>query len=997
MPKLKFLNGGGQMGARIRDFDWAASPLGPPELWPLPLRSAVSICLNSSFPTAVYWGRQLHLLYNDAWAPIPAEKHPSALGRPAIEVWADIWPVVGPQFAQVMETGEGVSAFDQMLPMVRAGRVQETYWNYSFTPIRDDDGQVVGVLNQGNETTDRVANQRRQEFRLRLEEALRHKSDPRALMETAIAILGQHLKANRVGYGEVEPDDETVSLQVCWTDGVEPLAGSYRLDSFGKDDIARQRQGMSQFCEDVQDDPAQDETVWSAIDTRAYASVPLIRNGRFTASLYVNFREPHHWTEEEIAAIEDVGTRTWEAVELSRAEAGMRESEARFRNLADHAPVMMWVTDPQGCCTYLNRQWYEFTGQTEAEALGFGWLEATHPQDRAAAERVFLEANAERRPFRLDYRLRRHDGSYRWAIDAAAPRFSPNGDFLGYVGSVIDVDERREIEDRLRVSEERLRIATEAADIGTFDFDPISGTLQWDRRCKAAFGLAADAPVSYDVFLAGLHPADRAATDREVQRALAPDGPGHYKVEYRTIGLDDGIERWVAARGQALFDETQPGRPATRFVGSVLDITATKRAEDVLERRVEERTLELEAANRELRAQIEERERVQETLRQMQRLEAVGQLTSGVAHDFNNLLTVVLGSIRFIERAIARNEVDGRVGDRLGYMRMAAERGAALTAQLLAFSRRQRLEPKPVDLNETVTGMQDLLQNAMGGSVKLATALQPGLWPALADATQVELVLLNLAINARDAMEVGGSLTITTGNLTLGPPQRPGEPAAGDYVMVAVSDTGTGMTPEVLAKAFEPFFTTKEAGKGSGLGLAQVYGFAKQSGGGVVIETKLGEGTTIRVFLPKAAQRAGDATAAIAAPQAQLGRVARVLLVDDDSRVREVTRSLLAELGCEITEFGSGAAVVAALEQASMEFDLAVFDFAMPGMNGRDLARQVQARYPSLPVIFVTGYADLAALHDVSDERIVQKPYRDGELERKVQQALQVSGIRPGG
>lgn len=992
MPKLKFLNGGGEMGARIRAYDWSSSPLGDPEHWPLPLRSAVSICLNSAFPTAVYWGPQLHLLYNDAWAPIPAEKHPAALAQPASEVWADIWPIVGPQFAQVMATGEGVSAFDQMLPMVRGGRAQETYWNYSFTPIRDDDGHVVGVLNQGNETTDRVVNQRRQEFRLRLEEALRHEADPRALMAIAVEVLGHYLQANRVGYGEIEPDDETVQLQVCWADGVEPLSGSYRLDSFGKEDIARQRQGLSQSCDDVLTDPAHDPAVWSAIETRAYASVPLIRNERFTASLYVNFREPHHWTDADIRIIEDVGARTWEAVERARAEARMRESEARFRNLADHAPVMMWVTDPLGFCTYLNRQWYAFTGQSEQEAHGFGWLDATHPDDRSSAERIFIAANAERRPFQLDYRLRRHDGSYRWAIDAAAPRFSATGDFLGYVGSVIDIDERREIENQLRIGEERLRIAAEAADIGTFDFDPISGTLQWDARCKAAFGLSPEAEVTYETFLAGLHPADRDATDREVKRALAPDGPGHYKVEYRTIGINDGIERWVAARGQAIFDESRPDRPATRFVGSVLDITATKRAEDVLERRVEERTNELEAANRELVAQIEERERVQETLRQMQRLEAVGQLTSGVAHDFNNLLTVVLGSIRFIGRAIARNEIDSRVTDRLGYMQMAAERGAALTAQLLAFSRRQRLEAKPVDLNETVNGMQELLQNAMGGSVKLATALQPKLWAAMADATQVELVLLNLAINARDAMEVGGSLTISTGNVHLGPPQRPGEPSAGDYVMVAVSDTGTGMTAEVLAKAFEPFFTTKEAGKGSGLGLAQVYGFAKQSGGGVVIETRLGEGTTIRVFLPKAAQAASEASPVEAVPQTHLGRVARVLLVDDDSRVRQVTRGMLSEMGCDITEFDSGAAALAVLEQDNQSFDLAVFDFAMPGMNGRELARQVQSRYPSLPVLFVTGYADLAALKDVGEERIVQKPYREGELERKVQRALQLAG-----
>ena len=526
--------------------------------------------------------------------------------------------------------------------------------------------------------------------------------------------------------------------------------------------------------------------------------------------------------------------------------------------------------------------------------------------------------------------------------------FRRPGDFLGYVGSVIDIDERREIEDRLRIGEERLRIAAEAADIGTFDFDPISGTLQWDARCKAAFGLSPEAEVTYETFLAGLHPADRDATDREVKRALAPDGPGHYKVEYRTIGIDDGIERWVAARGQAIFDETRPDRPATRFVGSVLDITATKRAEDVLERRVEERTNELEAANRELVAQIEERERVQETLRQMQRLEAVGQLTSGVAHDFNNLLTVVLGSIRFIERAIARNEIDSRVTDRLGYMQMAAERGAALTAQLLAFSRRQRLEAKPVDLNETVNGMQELLQNAMGGSVKLATALQPKLWAAMADATQVELVLLNLAINARDAMEVGGSLTISTGNVS----SRPAAASGGAGCRRLCDGRGVGHRnghdSRGAGQGVRALLHHQGSGQrlrpwpGAGLWLRQAIGWRRGDRDPTWARGRPSASSCQRP--PQAASRSEPAWSAV--PQTHLGRVARVLLVDDDSRVREVTRGDAGEMGCDVTEFDSGAAALAVLDQDNQSFDLAVFDFAMPGMNGGELARQVQSRLP---------------------------------------------------
>ena len=422
-----------------------------------------------------------------------------------------------------------------------------------------------------------------------------------------------------------------------------------------------------------------------------------------------------------------------------------------------------------------------------------------------------------------------------------------------------------------------------------------------------------------------------------------------------------------------------------RAVAALHDLNET------LEARVEARTRELAAANAELHRQIGERERVEEALRQSQRLEAVGQLTSGVAHDFNNLLTVISGNIEFLGRAVT----DERSQRRLEMMRGAADRGARLTAQLLAFSRRQRLEPKPVELNHTVGSMRDLLQSSIGGGVRIETTLQPDLWSALVDATQIELVVLNLAINARDAMAVGGCLTIETANVVLTePPSRPEEPAPGAYVMVAVSDTGTGIAPEVLARVFEPFFTTKAVDKGSGLGLAQVYGFVKQSGGGVRIDTRLGEGTSVRVYLPRV--ETGDAPLA-QAPQAVDCATRRapeddpiLLVVDDDGAVREITTTILSELGYGIRQASSGLAALHALE-ADPCIDLVLLDFAMPGMNGAEVACEIRRRWPHLPVMFVTGYADTDALMrvgEVGTDRVVQKPFRDGELQRKVAAAL---------
>src|SRR4029079_7587792 len=322
-----------------------------------------------------------------------------------------------------------------------------------------------------------------------------------------------------------------------------------------------------------------------------------------------------------------------------------------------------------------------------------------------------------------------------------------------------------------------------------------------------------------------------------------------------------------------------------------------RRLNEELEFHVQERTAELAAANRQLLAQIEERERVESTLRQMQRLEAVGQLTSGVAHYFNNLLTVVLGNIGFLEKGLAAAGVDGKLAQRLANMKMAAERGAKLTDQLLSFSRRQRLDPRPLNVNEAVAQMRGLLQSTLGGSIQIDNHLDDAIWPALADPTQLELAVLNLAINARDAMGGLGKLAITTGNVILGQPVTAIEPPPGEYVAICVADTGSGMSEEIQAKAFEPFFTTKGPGKGSGLGLSQILGFAKQSSGGLALPSRPNEGTTIKIYLPRfrGEERSAPPTALASIADAQFSG-ATILLVDDDDGVREVTGAMLKEM-----------------------------------------------------------------------------------------------------
>ena len=417
-----------------------------------------------------------------------------------------------------------------------------------------------------------------------------------------------------------------------------------------------------------------------------------------------------------------------------------------------------------------------------------------------------------------------------------------------------------------------------------------------------------------------------------------------------------------------------------RTEAKLREMTAT------LEDRVRERTQQLSQANNRLTAEIAERERAESFLLQSRKMEAIGQLTGGVAHVFNNLLTVIIGNIGMLEKT-ATAKSDPVLGRRLSHMRIAAERGAKLTSQLLAFSRKQRLEPKALDLNHTVTNMRELLQSSVGATLRIETKLDPELWRADVDPTQIELVLLNLAINARDAMDNAGLLLVETCNVSCGPPELQEHPPAGDYVMVAVTDSGSGMTEEILARAFEPFFTTKAIGKGSGLGLSQVLGFAKQSGGGVRIDTRPGEGTSVKVYLPRSAATVAEEQSVQAVEWNMPQEQATILLVDDDPGVRDVTASMLRDLGYSVVEAGSGQAALEALKNEPA-IELALVDYAMPGMNGAEVAKQARALSPLLPIVFITGYADASALAGISEERIIRKPFANGDVSTKLRAAL---------
>jgi signal transduction histidine kinase/CheY-like chemotaxis protein len=470
----------------------------------------------------------------------------------------------------------------------------------------------------------------------------------------------------------------------------------------------------------------------------------------------------------------------------------------------------------------------------------------------------------------------------------------------------------------------------------------------------------------------------------DARRAAAAAGV-EYRVEIR-MRRHDGVYRWHRIENRPMLSN---GRVAY-WLGTAVDIDDIRHANELLEQRVAERTAELESANCRLAAQIEEREAAEAQLRQSQRIEAIGQLTAGIAHDFNNLLTSIIGNIELVEVRI--RPFDERSGRLLSAALAAAGRGASLTAQLLAFSRQQRMNPEPLDLNRVIDGMAALLHSTIGATIHIEMRPAQELWSALGDAAQIELVLLNLVINSRDAMPNGGTITISTGNATLGPPRRPEEPPAGDYVMVSVADRGAGIAADILDKVFDPFFTTKEVGRGSGLGLSQVLGVAQQLGGGVRIETEPGRRTTVSVYLPRAGATPAARMRRSRTDHTRSGDTAErsrggILLVDDDPDVRAVAAAMLREAGHMVIEAGSGGAALERLDHGP-HIDLLIADLAMPGMNGFELARAARQERPDLPILFVTGFADMARAEDSLHETVLQKPFRADELAAKVAEAL---------
>jgi len=588
-------------------------------------------------------------------------------------------------------------------------------------------------------------------------------------------------------------------------------------------------------------------------------------------------------------------------------------------------------------------------------------------------------------------------------IDSREPRRFTDSDttFLrSYANLIAAAVDRLRVIEEWRDEEQRLRLALEAGELGSWELDLATGRATSTPRTLQIFGYADAGTVwSYDAMLDHVLPEDRALVADGMRRTLDTRIEWHFECRIRRGR--DGAVRWIEARGRCAG---KPGGAApTHLLGIVADITlrkateeALRRSNEALEARVAERTRELTEANARLRAEAEERERVEEALRQSHKMEAVGQLTGGLAHDFNNLLAGISGSLELI-RTRADQGRSAELGRYIDAALTLVSRAAALTHRLLAFSRRQTLDPKPTGMNRLVHSMEDLFRRTVGPGIHLETRLDDELWPILCDPNQLESALLNLVINARDAMPDGGRLTIETRNLrrderrfasggTDGKAFADAPP--GDCVVMSVADTGSGMPPDVLARAFDPFFTTKPLGQGTGLGLSMIYGFVQQSGGQVGLRSAVGAGTAVTITLPRhhgTVESVVEHDTVVDPPVADAGAV--VLVVEDEPAVRMVIRDVLADLGYIVLVAGDGRTGLHIVDSRT-RIDLLLTDIGLPGgMNGRQLADAARQRRDGLKVLFITGYAEGAVIGGVLDQgmQVMTKPFRVDMLAARVQ------------
>lgn len=656
-----------------------------------------------------------------------------------------------------------------------------------------------------------------------------------------------------------------------------------------------------------------------------------------------------------------------DVTERMLAQEVLRESEERFRLIADSAPVPIWVTKLDRTRSFVNQAYLDFLGLPFEQAIVFDWRKVLHPEDlpRILQEQVAGESSL--KPFVLEARYKDAAGEYRWLRSESQPRWDPTGKHIGFIGVAHDITAAKQAESDLRRLNEilELRISERTAQLESSEAQ-MRAIFETSHQYQSLLNPHGDVLYANRTALAGI-------------RAHAADviGQPFWETPWfsGTEGMRDAVlaafltvmkgeEVQIAMKlrlpiGERYFDFAM--RPLRDQHGAV--IGAVPEAIDITERRQGE-----------------------EALRQSQKMEAVGQLTGGVAHDFNNLLTIIRSATDFLRRRDLPEERRRRYIDAISD---TVERASKLTAQLLAFARRQPLKPQVFNVGAQVESVAQLIRPLVGGRIRIEVGIDDPDCFAIADIAQFETALINLAVNGRDAMDGEGLLTIAVRKVQTIPALRAQSARGGNFVAISLADTGTGIASDHIEAIFEPFFTTKEVGKGTGLGLSQAFGFAKQSDGDIEVTSTPGQGATFTIYLPQAAKPADAAeAAAIGSEPSTIGRGYRVLVVEDNDDVGQFSTELLEDLGYTVRRVAEANAALAILAADEFSADLVFSDVIMPGMNGVELAGVIRERYPGLPVVLTSGYSNVLAENAHRGFELIQKPYSVESLSRILRKAI---------
>jgi len=621
---------------------------------------------------------------------------------------------------------------------------------------------------------------------------------------------------------------------------------------------------------------------------------------------------------------------------------------------------------------HVDARFAELYGLSEEQALSAlptaTFFAAIHPDDRPRMRIAVAGMVAGAEKFSKEFRVITPDGKTLWMHGRGQSHFDDKDQPVRFTGLLVDVTERKR-------TEERLRIAQSAGGVGTFEYSDGFATARVSAEFCRLLGLHPASILPVRTINSVLRSTDAGMLIPEPHRGGPPETlDGVFPI----VRNDDREERWVARRGEILRE----GESGYRLIGVIYDVTASKAQEAAL------RDLN-ETLEKRIETAIAERQLAEDALRQAQKMEAVGNLTGGIAHDFNNLLTIIMGNIDTVSRRLDQS-ADPRARRALENAQKGAERAASLTQRLPAFSRRQPLAPKPIDVARLLAGMSDLLTRSITENIAIQVLAASDLWTVDADPHQLENVILNLAVNARDAMPDGGALTIDAKNMSAGTARAAGVPD-GAYVVISVRDDGVGMAAETVAQVFDPFFTTKEVGKGTGLGLSMVYGFAKQSGGHVHIDSELGGGTTVCLYLP-CRPGSADQWSESEPASPEHGKVGETILVaEDDDDVRDYAVGILRELGYRVIEASDGRSALDLLKRSDQAIHLLLTDVVMPHMSGSELADAARLLRPDIRILYISGYTRDAIVRDGRLETgvdLLSKPFTSTTLSSKLRDVL---------